>query len=70
MDILDREEVIRLDSLRTRMFGSKVYVDLEISMDENKTLREAHAIAEEIHDEIEAKFPNIKHIMIHVNPAD
>ena len=43
---------------------------LEISMDENKTLREAHAIAEEIHDEIEAKFPNIKHIMIHVNPAD
>ncbi len=62
--------VVGLDALRTRMFGSKVYVDLEISMEESKTLKEAHTIAERIHDEVEEHFPNIKHIMIHVNPAE
>lgn len=70
MVILARQEVIRMDSLHTRKFGNKVYVDLEISMDESKTLKEAHAIAERVHDEIERKFPSIKHIMIHVNPAE
>lgn len=70
MVILDKPEVIRMDSLHTRKFGNKVYVDLEISMDESKTLKEAHAIAERVHDEIERKFPSIKHIMIHVNPAE
>ena len=69
MVILAHSEIIRMDSLHTRQFGNKVYVDLEISMDESKTLKEAHSIAEHVHDEIERKFPNIKHIMIHVNPA-
>ena len=32
-------------------------------------LAEAHAIAERVHDDIEAEFPKVKHIMIHVNPA-
>ncbi len=61
--------VIRLDSLRTRMFGSRVYVDLEIAVEGEKPLREAHSIAEQVHDGVEAQFPNVKHIMIHVNPA-
>ena len=50
--------------------GNKVYVDLEIEMDGDKTLRESHAVAERIHDNVETDFPNVKHIMIHVNPAE
>ena len=61
--------VERLDLLRTRMFGNKVYIDAEIAVDGTLSLKDAHAIAEKVHDNVERTFPNTKHIMIHVNPA-
>lgn len=64
------EGVMRIDVLRTRMFGNKIYVDMEIAADGNIRLRESHAIAEKVHDAIELKFPKVKHIMIHVNPYE
>lgn len=66
--ISDQEGVIGVDLLRTRTFGNKIYVDAEISVDGNLRLREAHSIAERVHNEVENNFDNIKHIMIHVNP--
>lgn len=67
--VLSHEDIISLDLIRTRMFGSKVYVDIEFSADGNMTLYEAHAIAEHIHEEMEEKFPDVKHCMVHVNPV-
>ena len=64
-----QEGVIRVDILRTREFGRKIYVDLEISADGNLTLFAAHDIAQKVHDTIEETFPEVKHIMVHVNPA-
>ena len=58
-----------IDLLHTREFGRKVYVDLEVAMDSELSLKEAHTYAEEIHDRIESGFPEIKHVMIHVNPV-
>ena len=58
-----------VELLRTRMFGNRVYVDLEISADPNLTLAAAHEIAERVHDAIEQTYPEVKHIMVHVNPA-
>lgn len=66
--ILTQDGVLGIDLLMTRVFANKIYVDLEILADGNKTLNETHAIAEKIHDTIETCFPNVKHIMIHVNP--
>ena len=63
------EGLVRIDALRTRRFGNKVYVDAEIAVDGALPLTEAHAIAEAAHDAVEAKFPEVKHIMIHENPA-
>lgn len=60
--------VLAVDFLLTRVFGNKIYVDIEISADGNRTLNETHAIAESVHDAIELNFPKIKHIMVHVNP--
>ena len=68
--ILEQKDVVRVDLLHTRMFGNKVYIDLEISVDGNKTFREAHAVAESVHANVEKKFPNTNHIMIHVNPTE
>jgi len=61
--------VRRIDVLRTREFGSRLYVELEIALDDALTLKEAHAIAEGVHDDVEGAFPRVKHIMIHVNPV-
>ena len=67
--VLAHDGVRAVDLLRTREFGSRIYVELEISVDGALPLVEAHAIAEQIHNDIEADFPRVKHIMIHVNPA-
>ncbi|MDO5411807.1 MAG: cation diffusion facilitator family transporter [Lachnospiraceae bacterium] len=67
--IAAQRDVIEIDLLHTRMFGNKVYIDLEITVDGSKSLREAHSVAEEIHDNVEKDFPDTKHIMIHVNPT-
>ncbi len=66
--ILKQDHVICIDSLKTRMFSEKYYVDLEIGVDENLSLKKAHEIAHEVHDILEKNFPDIKHCMIHVNP--
>ena len=63
------KDVKEIDLLRTRLFGSKVYIDLEICLDENLTLREAHDIAETIHEKLEKKYDKVKHVMVHVNPV-
>ncbi len=62
--------VLRVDALRTRMFGPKIYVDMEIATSGEITLNAAHDIAERVHDKIETDFKNVKHIMVHVNPAN
>ena len=66
---LEQPGVLGVELLRTRMFGNRVYVDLEIAADPNLTLAAAHEIAEDVHDVIEKTFPEVKHIMVHVNPA-
>lgn len=68
--IAEKEDVRSVDLLHSRMFGNKVFIDLEISVDGDKSLRDAHAVAELVHEDIELNFPEIKHIMIHVNPAN
>lgn len=68
--VLAQEGVMGIDMLTTRVFGNKVYADIEISADGSMTLRESHDIAENVHSAIEQNFPKVKHIMVHVNPAD
>lgn len=68
--VLKQKGVLGVDLLRTRAFGNKIYVDIEICVNGDKTLREAHAIAEAVHDSVEREFEKVKHIMVHVNPKE
>ena len=68
--IIEDEDVISIDLLQTRVFGNKIYVDIEIGVESTRTLQDAHDIAERVHDKIELDFPKVKHIMVHVNPAE
>ena len=66
--ILEQADVLTIDLLKTRLFCERIYVDLEIGVDENISLKQAHTIAHHVHDVLEKTFPEIKHCMIHVNP--
>lgn len=66
--VLSHEKILGVDDLRTRTFGSSFYVDLEIAMDGEMKLKDAHAVAEDVHDQLEEAYPTLKHCMIHVNP--
>lgn len=58
-----------IKDLKTREFGAKIYVELVICVDGKLTLTDAHHIAHQVHDKLESKFPDVKHCMVHVDPA-
>jgi divalent metal cation (Fe/Co/Zn/Cd) transporter len=66
--VLEHEGVLGIDRLMTRIFGDKIYIDIEINADGDLKLKEAHDIAETVHDAIETRVKNVKHCMVHVNP--
>lgn len=66
--VLKTQGVLDIDDLKTRQFGDKIYIDLEISANGNMVLTDAHDIAENVHDSIEDALPNVKHCMVHINP--
>ncbi len=66
--VRDTPGVLSLDDLKTRRFGSKSYVDVEIGVDSRLNIVEAHNIAQLLHDNIEQTLPEVKHCMVHVNP--
>lgn len=68
--ILSQESVIGIDLLRTRIFGNRVFVDVEISVSSSHSFTEAHDISHNVHDAIEKQFPKVKHCKVHANPAD
>lgn len=66
--VMTCEGVKSVDSLMTRLFGNRIYVVLEIACDENLNLKDAHDIAETVHEGVEQNFPLVKHVTVHVNP--
>lgn len=68
--VLAQPDVLGVALLQSRTFGNRVYIDLVIQVDGELKLRDAHAIAERVHTAVERDFPDIKHIMIHVDPTE
>lgn len=65
---LSVEGVKEMRDLKTRVFGNKIYVDLEIAVDGSLSVKKGHTIAEDVHDTIEANIPSVKDCMVHVEP--
>lgn len=68
--VLKTEGVISLEVLKTRMHANKIYVDIEIGVNSNLSLKEAHSIAENVHDNVEKYNEKVKHCTVHVNPVE
>ena len=60
-------QVMSYHKLRTRKAGSQRHIDVHVQMDDNHTLLEAHAISEELEDQIRAALADT-HINIHIEP--
>ena len=63
------DEVKVIDLLRTRQFGNKIYVDIEVQINKNSSFEEVHDVIHKLHDAIELSNSSIKHCMIHANPT-
>lgn len=62
--------VKRIDSLRTRLFGNMIYIDIEVACESAMSLGEAHEIAQNVHNKIEEQLSCVKHCLVHVNPFE
>lgn len=62
-------EVRSVDQVRIHPLGHYQIVDLEIGVDPDLTLRQAHAIAHAVEDRIRAEVPHVAEVRVHVNPA-
>lgn len=68
--IWQQHEVIGIKHIMTRLFGNKIYVDIELYADGNATLYETFEISQKIHDIIENNFPKVKHCTVRLIPKE
>ena len=65
---LNTEGVTGIDMLKTRQFGSKIYIDIEVTANKKISFKKSHDIAHQVHDNIENNIEEVKHCMVHINP--
>lgn len=58
----------RLGELKTRMFGSKIYVDAELVINGNLPLSDAYKISQEASKGVERALPKVKKCNVHIVP--
>ena len=61
--------VLRLDALKTRQFGAKLCVDIELCASPELSLCDAYEIAQAVEIALTRQFPEMKHCMIQVMPG-
>ena len=66
--ILSFEEVRRIDRIRAREHGHYIIMDIRISIDQDKTIKEGHDLSREIKNSLKEKFDHIEEVLIHLNP--
>ena len=62
--------VIKNEDLITLEIGDTHQLEVEISLDGNMSLFQAHEIADNIRLEVLKNHEEVKHILVHVNPLD
>ena len=67
--VLSYGDIEGVDMLKTRLFGNRIYVDIEVRIDKNMSFSDVHSLIHKLHDEIESSNTLIKHCMIHANPT-
>ncbi len=66
---LTQTGVIAVNDLKARLQGPTIRVDLEICVDPKTTLRDSHALAHQVEDQIMSQVDTVEAVMVHVNPC-
>jgi ferrous-iron efflux pump FieF len=61
-------EVRALHDLRTRTSGTQIFIQLDLEMDGDLKLRDAHAVAAQVMGDVGEAFPNAE-VFVHQDPA-
>lgn len=63
------DEITEINSLKTRLHGSSIYVDIEVGISSEVSFKEAHYIGEMVHKSVEGVDNRIIHCNVRINPA-
>ncbi len=64
------EDVLQVHDIRTRYISTSIQVDLHIVVEGLLTVRQGHAIADDVRDRIIAEIPEIVGVIVHVDPPE
>jgi cation diffusion facilitator family transporter len=64
------EGVRSIHLLRTRQMGEDSFIDAHIVVDPKITVSEGHMIADDVRDNLKAKFDDIADVLVHIDPED
>jgi len=68
-EILQFEEIENAHDFRMTTSGKDIYMFVDVRMNKNKTIEEAHDITNKISKKIKHKYKNIKRLLIHIEPV-
>lgn len=62
-------DVVAINDIKARKHGSKVFIDMAISVDANITVKKGHDIAVDVENIVYDNIDNVKDVLVHVNPS-
>ena len=61
--------VERVEKCVVRKVGHRYFVDMHVEVDPEMTVERGHAIAHDVKDKVREKFPAVRDVLVHVEPA-
>ena len=62
--------VEKIHQLRTRLMGQDIFVDVHVLVDPYISVSAGHFIAQDVHHRLMKHIPNIKDVVVHIDPED
>ena len=59
-----------IDKVWVRKLGMRLMVDLHVEVDPNVSVQEGHRLAHEVKDKIQRELPQVRDVMVHVEPYE
>ncbi len=56
--------------IRTRGTEGEVYADLHVLVAPTMTVSDAHRLADEVENAVKGRFPNVREVLVHIEPDD
>jgi divalent metal cation (Fe/Co/Zn/Cd) transporter len=64
------EGVRGIDKVWVRKLGMRLMVDMHIVVDPDISVQEGHRLAHEVKDRLQRELPQVRDVMVHVEPFD